>query len=120
MCRLGARKSLGGIQGIISFRQSHTHLVTVLHAEVVVLEVDVDVRKDELLTDLLPDDAGHLVTVHLDDGVLGLDTLNAGGSGGVSLGRHVGGEEDAGDGGRGVASSNRGTQDGGELYDQGE
>ena len=47
--------------------------VAVLDAEVEVLEVDVEVRQDQLLADLLPDDAGHLVAVHLDDGVLHLD-----------------------------------------------
>ena len=41
-------------------------------AEVEVLQVDVEVRQDQLLADLLPDDAGHLVAVHLDDGVLDL------------------------------------------------
>ena len=48
-------------------------LVTVLEAEIVVLEVDVEVRVDELVLDVLPDDAGHLVPVELDDGVLDLD-----------------------------------------------
>jgi hypothetical protein len=48
-------------------------LVARLDAEVEVLQVDVEVRKDQLLADLLPDDARHLVPVHLDDGVLHLD-----------------------------------------------
>ena len=44
-----------------------------LDAEVEVLQVDVEIRKDQRLADLLPDDARHLVAVHLDDGVLHLD-----------------------------------------------
>ena len=47
--------------------------ITVLHAEVVVLEVDVKEGKDELLADLVPDDTGHLITVELNDGVGDLD-----------------------------------------------
>jgi hypothetical protein len=43
--------------------------VAVLDAEVEVLQVDVEVRKDQLLADLLPDDPRHLVAVHLDDRV---------------------------------------------------
>ena len=41
--------------------------------EVVVLEVDVEVRVDQLVLDGLPDDAGHLVAVELDDGAFNLD-----------------------------------------------
>ena len=37
--------------------------------QVVVFEVDVEVGVDQLVLDELPDDAGHLVAVHLDDGV---------------------------------------------------
>ena len=37
--------------------------------EVVVLEVDVQVRVDQPVLDELPDDPGHLVAVELDDGV---------------------------------------------------
>ena len=48
-------------------------LVAMLDAEVVVLQVDVEVRQDQLVLDELPDDAGHLVAVHLDDGILHLD-----------------------------------------------
>ena len=50
--------------------------VAVLDAEVVVLEVDVEVRVDQAVLDELPDDARHLVTVELDDGVLDLDLLH--------------------------------------------
>jgi len=44
-----------------------------LDAEVVVLQVDVEIRKNQRLADLLPDDARHFVAVHLDDGVFHLD-----------------------------------------------
>ena len=47
--------------------------VAVLDAEVVVLQVDVEVRQDQLVLDELPDDPGHLVAVELDDRVLHLD-----------------------------------------------
>ena len=51
-------------------------LVAVLEAEVVVLEVDIEVGVDELVLDALPDDASHLIPVELDDGVLDLDLGN--------------------------------------------
>ena len=38
-----------------------------LDPEVVVLQIDVEVREDQLVLDELPDDAGHLVAVELDD-----------------------------------------------------
>ena len=60
--------SLGGIEGDLV-----VGLVAVFEAEVVVLEVDVEVGVDELVLDVLPDDAGHFVAVELDDGVLDLD-----------------------------------------------
>lgn len=47
--------------------------ITVLHAEVVVLDVEVKVREDELVLDGLPDDASHLITVEVNDGVGNLD-----------------------------------------------
>ena len=47
--------------------------VAALDAEVVVLQVDVEVRQDQLLLDERPDDAGHLVAVELDDRVVDLD-----------------------------------------------
>lgn len=52
-------------------------LITVLETQVVVLEVDIEVWVDELVFDVLPDDAGHLISVQLDDWVLDLDLLNA-------------------------------------------
>ncbi|KAI6763787.1 hypothetical protein HG530_007576 [Fusarium avenaceum] len=77
--------SLGGINGDLI-----VGLVTVLKTEIIVLEVDVEVRVDELVLDDLPDDAGHLITVELDDGVLDLDLVGGGshcadGEGGDSL-----------------------------------
>ena len=47
--------------------------VTVLDPQVVVLKVDVQVRKDQLILDETPDDAGHLVPVQLDDRGIYLD-----------------------------------------------
>src|SRR6266511_1654312 len=48
-------------------------LVATLDRQVVVLQLDVEVRLDQLLPDLLPDDPGHLVAVVLDDRVPYLD-----------------------------------------------
>ena len=50
-------------------------LVAVGQAQVVVLEVDVQVGVDELVLDVLPDDAGHLIAVQLDNRVLDLDLV---------------------------------------------
>src|SRR3954453_1906826 len=47
--------------------------VAILHAEVEIEEVDVEIGQDQPLADPLPDDAGHLVAVELDEGVLHLD-----------------------------------------------
>src|SRR5690606_39945523 len=44
-----------------------------LDRQVVVGQVDVQIRVDQLVLDELPDDAGHLVAVELDDGSLDLD-----------------------------------------------
>ena len=46
-------------------------LVATLHAQIVVLQVHVEVRQDQPVLDERPDDAGHLITIELDDG--GLD-----------------------------------------------
>ena len=53
-------------------------LVAAFHPEVVVEQVDVEIRMDQLVLDELPDDASHLVAVHLDDGVLHLDLRHGG------------------------------------------
>ena len=66
---------LGGIE-----RDLVIGLVSVGQAQVVVLEVDVEVRVDELVLDVLPDDPGHLVAVQLHDGVLHLDLGTDGGT----------------------------------------
>ena len=47
--------------------------VAALDPEVEVLELDVEVGKDQLLFDERPDDPGHLVAVELDDRVLDFD-----------------------------------------------
>jgi hypothetical protein len=67
---------LGGVE-----RDLVVCLVAVGQAEVVVFEVDVQVGVDEFVFDVLPDDAGHLVAVQLDDGVLDLDFGDLGGHG---------------------------------------
>ena len=68
--------SLGSINGDLVIG-----LIAVLEAEIVVLEVDVEVWVDELFLDILPDNAGHFVTVELDDGVLDLDLGDSGSHG---------------------------------------
>lgn len=47
--------------------------ITVLHTEVVVLELDIQEGKNEVLANLVPDDTRHLVTVELNDRVGDLD-----------------------------------------------
>jgi hypothetical protein len=48
-------------------------LIAILDRQVVVLQLHVEVRQDELVADLLPNDPGHLVAVELDDRVRYLD-----------------------------------------------
>ena len=48
-------------------------LVAILDAQVVVLQVDVEIGEDQLLLYEAPDDPGHFVAVELDDGLLHLD-----------------------------------------------
>jgi len=67
---------VGGVDGDLI-----VGLVSVFHAEIVVLEVDVAVGEDHSLTDLVPDDAGHLVSVHFDHGLGHLDATGACGRG---------------------------------------
>ncbi len=47
--------------------------VAVLDRQVVILQVDVEIRQDQALLDERPDDPGHLIPVHFDDGVCNLD-----------------------------------------------
>lgn len=64
---------LGGVDGDLVLGG-----ITVLQAEIVVLQVNVEVRVDELVLDILPDDAGHFISVELHDGVLDLDFTHGG------------------------------------------
>ena len=50
-------------------------LVAVLHAQVVVEALHVQVGEDQLVFDHLPDDTGHLVAVHFDHWFVNLDSL---------------------------------------------
>ena len=52
----------GGVDGDLVAR-----LVALLDAQIEIFQVDVEIGVDELVFDLLPDDPGHLVAVHLDD-----------------------------------------------------
>ena len=54
--------------------------IPVLDRQVVVPQVDVQVRQDQIVLDELPDDAGHLVAVEFDDGIGHLDLGHANGS----------------------------------------
>lgn len=53
-------------------------LVSVLEAEIIILEIDVQIRMDKFVLDVLPYDSGHLVTVQLYHRVLHFDLLEAG------------------------------------------
>ena len=61
----GDAQAFGGLCGVDG--DLVVGLVAVLEAEVVVLGLKVNVGADELILDDLPDDAGHLVAVHLDE-----------------------------------------------------
>lgn len=50
-------------------------LISIWQAQIVVFEVDVKVWVNEFVLDILPDDAGHLIAVKLDDRILDLDLL---------------------------------------------
>ena len=50
-------------------------LVSVLHTEVEVLNVEIEEWVDELILDLLPDDSGHFITIEFSDGVFNFDLL---------------------------------------------
>ena len=51
--------------------------VAVLHAQVIVVQLDVHEREDQLVLDPLPDDPGHLVAVDVHDGIGDLDLGHA-------------------------------------------
>jgi hypothetical protein len=59
---------LGGVDGDLVVGG-----VAVLDAEVVVVEVHIQVRMDQPVLDELPDDPGHLIAVQLYDGPYHLD-----------------------------------------------
>jgi hypothetical protein len=60
--------------------------VAILHAEVEIEQLHIEIGKDQPFADPLPDDAGHLVAVEFDDRVLYLD-LGHGAGLSSSLGR---------------------------------
>ena len=47
--------------------------VAILKPQIVVFQFDLDKGENQFVLDHLPDDAGHLVAVHFDDGVLRLN-----------------------------------------------
>ena len=47
--------------------------VAFLDPEIVVKQVDIEIGQDQLVLDEGPDDAGHLVAIHLDDGIFHFD-----------------------------------------------
>lgn len=49
--------------------------ITVLHAEIVVFDIDVQEGQNELFLDHFPDDSCLLVAIELDDGIVDLDLL---------------------------------------------
>jgi methyl coenzyme M reductase gamma subunit len=57
-----------GIHGDLVIR-----LISVRQTQIIVLQINVQVRMDELVLDILPDYAGHLVAIKLDDRVFDLD-----------------------------------------------
>jgi hypothetical protein len=63
--------ALDGVGGID--RHLVVGRVALLDGQVVVVELDVEVRQDQLVLDELPDDPRHLVAVELDDRVLHRD-----------------------------------------------
>ncbi|MND57083.1 hypothetical protein D3C80_482050 [compost metagenome] len=50
--------------------------VAVLDREIVIFDVEIEIGQDQLILDQLPDDAGHLVAVEIDDRVGYLDLLH--------------------------------------------
>ena len=51
-------------------------LVALLDTEIVIQQLNVEVRKDEAILDELPDDARHLISIELNDGVMDLDLFH--------------------------------------------
>ncbi len=50
-------------------------LIPILQSQIIVLEIDIQIRVDEFILNILPDDPRHLVAVELHYGVLDLDLL---------------------------------------------
>ncbi len=57
--------------------------ITVGETEIVVLDVKVEVGKNELLLNVGPDDAGHFITIEIHNGVRNLDLASSGSSEGT-------------------------------------
>ena len=53
-------------------------LIAVRKSQVIIEALNIKIWEDELILDHLPDDAGHLVTIHLDNRLVKLDTLASG------------------------------------------
>ena len=47
--------------------------ITVLDAQIVIVEIHIEIRQNQTILDVLPDDAGHLVAVEFDDLAFDLD-----------------------------------------------
>jgi len=50
--------------------------IAVLDRKIVIFDVEIEIGQDQLILDQLPDDAGHLVAVEIDDRVGYLDLLH--------------------------------------------
>ena len=57
--------------------------VAVLDGKIEGAQLDIEIGLDQLVLDQLPDDTRHLVSVEIDDGVLHLDLVHLGVSGGM-------------------------------------
>ena len=64
---------VGGVDGDLV-----VGLVALLHAEIVIEKIDIEIRMDQLVLDVLPDDPGHLVAVEFDHRIGNLDLSHAG------------------------------------------
>lgn len=58
--------------------------IAVFYREVVVFNLEIEIGKDQLFLDELPDDTGHFIAVEIDDRVGNLDLLHKSSS---SIGR---------------------------------
>ncbi len=47
--------------------------VTLLDAEIEILQVNIQIGKDQLILDPLPDDTGHFIAIQFNDGIGNLD-----------------------------------------------